>query len=151
MGASASIQKNISYDVFLGGSCNPTKWRKDEAIPKLQDAGVKFFNPQVDDWSPDCEQKEEDAKENSKILLFVIDSLTRSVVSMEEATYYIGQGRKVVLVVNDVTKTFYPNEHESKDLNRGRFYLRKMAERNETPIFADVASAIEYIVKMLKN
>jgi len=34
-----------SYDVFLGGSCNPTTWRKDLAIPYLQDAGVSFYNP----------------------------------------------------------------------------------------------------------
>lgn len=33
------------YDVFLGGSCNPTTWRKDVAIPYLQDAGVSFYNP----------------------------------------------------------------------------------------------------------
>lgn len=33
------------YDVFLGGSCNPTTWRKDVAIPYLQEAGVSFYNP----------------------------------------------------------------------------------------------------------
>lgn len=34
-----------SYDVFLGGSCNPTTWRKDLAVPYLQEAGVTFYNP----------------------------------------------------------------------------------------------------------
>lgn len=33
------------YDVFLGGSCNPTTWRKDLAVPYLQEAGVSFYNP----------------------------------------------------------------------------------------------------------
>lgn len=34
-----------SYDVFLGGSCNPTTWRKDLAVPYFQEAGVTFYNP----------------------------------------------------------------------------------------------------------
>eukprot|EP00931_Biecheleriopsis_adriatica_P005264 TRINITY_DN106792_c0_g1_i1.p2 TRINITY_DN106792_c0_g1~~TRINITY_DN106792_c0_g1_i1.p2 ORF type:complete len:104 (-),score=14.89 TRINITY_DN106792_c0_g1_i1:210-494(-) len=32
-------------DVFLGGSCNPTTWRKDVAVPMLIHKGVTFFNP----------------------------------------------------------------------------------------------------------
>jgi len=43
--SSVNIGSAHSYDVFLGGSCNPTTWRKDLAIPYLQDAGVSFFNP----------------------------------------------------------------------------------------------------------
>jgi len=43
--SSVNIGSLNSYDVFLGGSCNPTTWRKDLAIPYLQDAGVSFYNP----------------------------------------------------------------------------------------------------------
>ena len=32
-------------EVFLGGSCNPTTWRRDAAIPALHKAGVTYFNP----------------------------------------------------------------------------------------------------------
>lgn len=32
-------------DVFLGGSCNPTTWRTDTAIPELQKHGITFYNP----------------------------------------------------------------------------------------------------------
>jgi hypothetical protein len=39
--------------VFLGGSCNPTTWRKDTAIPALDVAGISYYNPQVEDWSPE--------------------------------------------------------------------------------------------------
>jgi hypothetical protein len=38
--------------VFLGGSCNPTMWRKDVAIPAFEKFGVPFYNPQVENWSP---------------------------------------------------------------------------------------------------
>ena len=31
--------------VFLGGSCNPTTWRKCIAIPYLEKHGVTYYNP----------------------------------------------------------------------------------------------------------
>lgn len=34
-----------SPEVFLGGSCNPTTWRKDVAIPALDELGISFYNP----------------------------------------------------------------------------------------------------------
>jgi hypothetical protein len=33
--------------VFLGGSCNPTTWRTDIAIPSFAKHGIKYYNPQV--------------------------------------------------------------------------------------------------------
>jgi hypothetical protein len=33
--------------VFLGGSCNPTTWRQDIAMPTFDDKEVKYYNPQV--------------------------------------------------------------------------------------------------------
>lgn len=32
-------------EVFLGGSCNPTTWRADVAIPALSELGISFYNP----------------------------------------------------------------------------------------------------------
>lgn len=32
-------------EVFLGGSCNPTTWRADVAVPTLNKLGISFFNP----------------------------------------------------------------------------------------------------------
>lgn len=32
-------------EVFLGGSCNPTTWRTDTAIPELKKHGITFYNP----------------------------------------------------------------------------------------------------------
>lgn len=32
-------------EVFLGGSCNPTTWRADVAIPALTQLGISFYNP----------------------------------------------------------------------------------------------------------
>jgi len=36
---------NEPVEVFLGGSCNPTTWRADVAIPALKELGISFYNP----------------------------------------------------------------------------------------------------------
>jgi hypothetical protein len=151
MGASASIAYSPNYKVFLGGSCNPTTWRKDIACPMLDKHAITYYNPQVDDWHTGLIEVEKQAKNNAKILLFVIDNQTRGIASISEAAYYMGAGRKVVLVVqkfsseaNNITTV------EFADLNRGRVYLEDIAKITETPVFDNVDSAINFIVNMLK-
>jgi hypothetical protein len=42
------FRKSVKREVFLGGSCNPTTWRKEEVIPVLEREKIEYFNPQVD-------------------------------------------------------------------------------------------------------
>lgn len=48
--------------IFLGGTCNGTTWR-DELIPKLEAMNVDYFNPVVEDWTPECQDEENRQKE----------------------------------------------------------------------------------------
>jgi len=43
--------------VFLGGTCNESTWRN-ELIPMLDKFGIEYFNPVVDDWTPECQEEE---------------------------------------------------------------------------------------------
>lgn len=49
--------------VFLGGSCDPTTWRADIAVPQFTKNQIPFFNPQISLWSPNLIQLEAKAKE----------------------------------------------------------------------------------------
>eukprot|EP00049_Salpingoeca_infusionum_P017602 m.353634 g.353634 ORF g.353634 m.353634 type:complete len:363 (+) comp16808_c0_seq1:212-1300(+) len=89
---------------FLGGSCNPTTWRKEIAIPMLEQAKVPFFNPQVDDWVPEMIELEANAKRNADWLLFVIDGQTRAIASMVEAATNVAAGRNVAVAVDAVAQ-----------------------------------------------
>ena len=138
----------MSTQVFLGGSCNPTTWRKDVAIPSLTKAGVSFYNPQVENWSPELVAVEAAAKKEAEVLLFVIDGQTRAIASMLEAAEYISTGRRVVLVVQNIADgTEIAGSKvtggELKDLNRARAYLLDIAKRYETTV---VASSVEEAV-----
>ena len=139
---------NLKPQVFLGGSCNPTTWRADVAIPELDAAGVAYYNPQVDDWSPELAAVETAAKATSAVLLFVVDSKTRAITAILEATEYTVAGRLVVLAVEDVPDgTVIRGQkvtgEELKDLNRARAYLRELAGRYvNAHLFGSVEKAV---------
>ena len=125
--------------VFLGGSCNPTTWRKDIAIPILEAAKITYYNPQVDEWTPDLMQIEAHAKRDAEMLFYVVDANTRAVASMNEVVECICRNRKIVLVVqnmeasNELTRDEAGSEALLKDLNRGRDYLRYATRRIPAP------------------
>lgn len=74
------MEKNRNK-IFLGGTCAETTWR-DELIVVLQ---VPYFNPVVEDWTPECQQKEEFEKaEKCNIHLYVITSAMTGVFSIAE-------------------------------------------------------------------
>lgn len=136
--------------VFLGGSCNPTTWRKDVAIPILEAAAVSYYNPQVDDWSPELVAIEAKAKADAKVLLFVIDSQTRAIASILEATEMIMSGRHVVLVIDQIADCTEIGGQtvtgsELKDLNRARTYLRDLAQRHLVGVYPTVDRAVTAI------
>lgn len=128
--------------VFLGGSCNPTTWREDTAVLVLREAGVRFFNPQVSDWDESMPALEAKAKEESELLLFVIDRQTRAIASILEATEFTCTGRNVLLVIDDIEDgTEIAGQaitgRELRDLNRARSYLRELSGRYENSRICD--------------
>lgn len=136
--------------VFLGGACNPTTWRRDIAIPQLQNANITFYNPQVEDWSPELVQIEADMKESALVLLFVIGAQTRSIASMIEAAEYIAIQRNVILVIEPLDPNYFSPD-ELKDLERGREYLADIATRNHMPIYATIPEAVDALIHYVQT
>ena len=67
--------------VFLGGTCADSNWRN-YIIPKLE---CDYFNPVVDDWTPECQQIEEQEKVICDYHLYVITPKMKGVFSIAEA------------------------------------------------------------------
>ena len=57
------------YTVFLGGTCNNSTWRE-ELIPELERARVKYYNPVVPDWTPECQEIENKVKNHPNTINF---------------------------------------------------------------------------------
>jgi sodium-dependent dicarboxylate transporter 2/3/5 len=142
------VKPNDGCDVFLGGSCNPTTWRTDIAIPMLEAANLTYYNPQVDAWHAELAEVERVHKKTSRFNLFVIDNQTRAIASIQEASLCIGRGDRVVVVIK-----YIPEDHpemsknEIDDLNRGRLFLAAAAQENNIPLFLEEKEAIKYIIK----
>lgn len=98
-GAATTPSPADGPEVFLGGSCNPTTWRADVAIPQLAKSGISFYNPQVSDWTPDLIELEHRAKEKARILFFVLDSETRATAGAIEAAHIAGLNSKQLVMV----------------------------------------------------
>lgn len=67
--------------VFLGGTCNGSEWRN-ELIPMLK---IDYFNPVVENWTPECQAEEEYQKKVCKWQLYVITPQMTGVFSIAEA------------------------------------------------------------------
>lgn len=55
-------------------------------------------------WAPELLAQEHDAKQSASVLLFVIDSQTRSTVGMLEVAYLVASGRCVIVVAQPYKK-----------------------------------------------
>ncbi|XP_049272111.1 uncharacterized protein LOC119396905 isoform X5 [Rhipicephalus sanguineus] len=142
--------------VFLGGSCNPTTWRKDVAIPKLKSYGISYYNP-VTQWIPELIELENQAKENAKVMMFVIDNQTRSVASMIESAHIAGTRRKLILILTEQSPPGSLvlgepiSEKEYRDLQQGRNYLRDLVEMRGIPVFQSMPDALDVTNRCLKE
>lgn len=152
-----SSNGSCSYDVFLGGSCNPTVWRKDLAIPHFKSHGITFYNPQQSNWVPEMIELEHQAKQTSQLLFFVVNEKTRNVVSMIEISYLAGKKRKLICFVGK-----YPEHHhkinneplspnEWSDLQTGLTVVNDLVERQGIPVFDQMDVALQCATKVIKE
>eukprot|EP00742_Colponemidia_sp_Colp-10_P010764 GILJ01011856.1.p1 GENE.GILJ01011856.1~~GILJ01011856.1.p1 ORF type:complete len:174 (+),score=10.89 GILJ01011856.1:41-562(+) len=140
-----------SIDVFLGGACGTSTWRRDIAIPILEKHEMTYYNPQVEEWRPELMELEAAAQRDAQVLLFVIDDSSRGIASIVEAAYFIGLGRHVILVLDILHRhSSFEGElvgtKETEDINRGRKYLRKIASTSRNcVVFQRILDALHHI------
>lgn len=81
--------------VGMFGTCGKTTFRQDMFIPKFDEIGVKYFNPQVEDWDPSLAQIEAHHLANDEIVLFPITSATYGLGSLSEVGFSFVQAIKL--------------------------------------------------------
>jgi len=146
-----------AYDVFLGGSCNPTVWRQETAIPHLKGQGITFYNPQQANWVPEMIELEHQAKVTSQILFYVLNDQTRNIGSMIEVSQYAGSNRRLIVVLNPYPgpdhringETLSKNEYE--DLQSAMEMVQDLIERQGIPVFHNIKIALDCTTKVLKE
>ena len=131
---------------FLGGTCAETTWR-DELIPLLIGANIKYFNPVVKDWTPECQSIEEDEKNNKcNVHLYVITPEMQGVYSIAEiinscwqAVVYGTTVNKVYFYILDSDNRFSEGQLKSfnatirlcNDIAENKFKGKKISSMKE--------------------
>lgn len=148
--------------VFLGGTCNDSKWR-DKLIPMLN---IDYFNPVVDDWTEECYQEELRQREICDYCLYVITPRMTGVYSIAEAIDdsnkrpnktlfcvlksdidYIpdfrwnNESNKFCIRHDAIEKRF--NKEQMKSLDR----VSQMVERNGGKCFKSLEQVADYLNK----
>ncbi len=123
--------------VFLGGTCGKSTWRN-ELIPLLE---IDYFNPVVEDWTPDC-QKEE-IRQREEVCDFVLYTITKDM----EGVYSIAE------VVQDSNvrpeKTLFciiPDRFTEKQM-KSLLMVDSMVQKNGAKTFLDLKSVAKYLNK----
>ena len=130
--------------VFLGGTCNESDWRN-RIIPMLE---VGFFNPVVDDWTPDCMAEELRQREECDVCLYVITPKMAGVYSVAEV---IDDSNKCpartvfVRLRDDGDEKFTDGQWKSLGA------VAQMVERNGGTAFDSLKSAALHINAQLAN
>lgn len=150
-------RNDLVNQVFLGGSCDPTTWRRDKAIPLLEAEGGTYYNPQVDEWSEDLLAIEAEAKLRSAVLLFVLDSQTRALATLNEIIEFAVRGRQKVIVVMDFVSPGTEVEgqpltpEEAQDINSARSEVARLARQHGAEVYNSLMLALTHVMQILVN
>ena len=134
---------NEPNKVFLGGTCNKSTWRN-ELIQKLENINFDYFNPVVEDWTPECQAVEIYEKENKcNVHLYVITNKMKGVFSIGEAIESVfNKDKKTIFCVLDGFDGELP-DFQIKSLKA----VGEMVERNG----GNYVASLDEVVEILNN
>jgi hypothetical protein len=148
----------MAKQVFLGGACGTTDWRRRIAIPLLEAAGITYCDPQLGegDWTGEREAFEMENKAVADVLLYVVSNETRGVATVGEVAFALGSRHPVALSMTDIgpDDCLYgerPSCAEREDLNRGRMLIRSLAQQAGVPVFCDVEGAVRHAIALIEG
>lgn len=124
--------------VFLGGTCNGSTWR-DYVIDSIN---IDYFNPVVDDWTKEAQEREEYERENCDLCLYVITPKMTGVYSIAEVTAdSILKPHNTILCVieNDDNNEF--TEHQLKSLQQ----VKKLCAIHGARVFETLDDVINFL------
>jgi len=125
--------------VFLGGTCAESKWR-DIIIPQLR---CDYFNPVVEDWTPECQEIEEREKIICDYHLYVITPKMQGVFSIAEVVNDSHEMKKGHCIFC-VTK-----EEDDRDFTKGELKsldaTSRLVERNGAKVLKSLDDVVAYL------
>jgi hypothetical protein len=126
--------------VFLGGTCNESIWR-DLLIPMLK---IDYFNPVVDDWTPECQAEEIRQREQCDFCLYTITPRMTGVYSIAEVVDDSNKRpEKTIFCILETDPT--GGEQFTKGQIKSIEAVGKMVERNGGKLFRSLKDVANYL------
>ena len=130
--------------VGLFGTCGSSTWR-DPFVETFRAKGVDFFNPQVDDWSPELATIEADHLAGDAIIMMAVTGETVGAASLVEAGLLVARAiqepnRFFLLYIEEEAD---PLLEGAKDSNRARRLLLEHLSRFDRVPNLEVVSSLE--------
>lgn len=115
----------------------------------LDPSVIGYYNPVVDDWTPECMAEEIKQREECDFCLYVITPRMQGVYSIAEVVDDSNKrAEKTLFCVleydshpNDKLNFIDFDEYEMKSLNQ----VKKMVEKNGSKIFSELKEVAEYL------
>lgn len=124
--------------VFLGGTCNESKWRED-LISKIS---IDFFNPVVEDWTEEAQLEERRQREICTYNLYMITPLMKGVYSIAEVVEdSIKRPEKTLFCFDYDEKDCHFDTSQRKSLDQ----VGLMVERNGGKYFRKYEDLINFL------
>jgi len=132
------IDRDKKKKVFLGGTCNNSTWR-DKLIKKLE---IDYFNPVVEDWTPECIKEEIKQRKNCDFVLYVITPEMTGVYSIAEVVDDSNKRpEKTVFCWDDDDWAEKFEGHQRKSLNQ----VGDMVKENGGKVCDNLKQVAEYL------
>ena len=124
--------------VFLGGTCNESNWRN-QLITSLT---IDYFNPVVDDWTPECMEEEIFQRENCDYCLYVITPKMTGVYSIAEVIDDSNKRpNKTILCILEIDGELRFTEGQMRSLNQ----VSTMVHKNGGTVLSDLNSVADFL------
>lgn len=135
--------------IGLFGTCGNSTWRED-FIKQYKDTtslhttslrNIKYYNPEVPDWNPECAKEEASHLANDSIIVFPVLNETYAFGSLTEIGFSVLQALRlddrrdlVVLIEDHLTEELMKDKEMAKESLKGRAlvyeHLKKLALPN---------------------
>lgn len=126
--------------VFLGGTCNDSKWRED--LISLLEPTVNYYDPRVENWDEEAQQRELEERRICDFCLYVITPEMTGVYSIAEAVDDSNKRPQKTIFC-------YIPEDGSKKFTSGQlrslYNVRKMIYRNGGNTFDTLKDIAEFL------
>lgn len=116
--------------IGLFGTCGSSKWRE-PFMRRYRRLGIDFFNPQVDDWDPECAREEARHLAEDEIILSPVTRETYGMGSLSEVGFSILQAirlddrRDFVIMIEMKLDPIFNDEMTRKESLRARALVKQ--------------------------